>query len=236
MPRRSRINTGGFTFHVINRAVYGAQLFSNPDDFDAFLHLLADTQKRIPIRIYSYAVMATHFHLVLSPYRDGDLSAFMRWLTDTHAQRRRSDLGTRGRGAVYQGRYKAIAVQDGLYFVQLCHYVERNALRAKLVAVAEDWPWTSASPKATLPNRPTLSPWPVGRPADWSERLNAPQPVAVLNSVRTAIRESRHYGTPSWRHATWRALKWRTGVHGPGRTWDAWSGEDMEGSPKTTDP
>jgi putative transposase len=232
MPRRSRINTGGFTFHVINRAVHGAQLFSSPHDYESFLHILADAQKRTPIRIYTFAVMPTHWHLVLSPYGDGELSTFMRWLTVTHAQRRRTDLGTRGRGAVYQGRYKAIAVQDGHYFIQLCHYVERNARRAGLVAAAEDWPWTSASPDANRPDRPQLAPWPVPRPADWSALLNAPESPVVLDRVRTAIREGKHFGTPSWRLATGRTLKWTTGLRGPGREWEVQPAEP-DGAPES---
>ena len=55
--------------------------------------------------------MPNHWHLVLWPREDGDLSQFVRWLTVTHTQRRHAILGTAGNGHVYQGRFKSFPVQ-----------------------------------------------------------------------------------------------------------------------------
>jgi putative transposase len=45
--------------------------------------------------------------------------------------------------AVWEGRFKAIPVQDDEHLVTMLRDVERNALRAELVARAEDWKWSS---------------------------------------------------------------------------------------------
>ena len=42
-------------------------------------------------------------------------------------------IGEGGMGHVYQGRYKSFPVQDDFHYLTVCRYVERNALRAKLV-------------------------------------------------------------------------------------------------------
>ncbi|MDH4083079.1 MAG: hypothetical protein OEV99_01655 [Nitrospira sp.] len=50
---------------------------------------------------------------------------------------------TAGTGPVYQGRFKSIPVQTDEHLLTVARYVERNALRAKLVRRAEDWKWSS---------------------------------------------------------------------------------------------
>ena len=87
--------------------------------------------------------MPNHWHLVLWPRQDRDLSRFMGWLTLTHTQRWHAHRGTGGTGHVYQARFKSFPVQADEHFLTVCRYVERNALRAKLVKRAADWRWCS---------------------------------------------------------------------------------------------
>ena len=220
MPRRPRQGCGQLIFHVMNRAVQNLVLFECQSDYGGFIQIFLDTMARIPMRVLAYALMPNHWHLVLWPLHDGDLPAFMKWLTATHAQALRRANGSSGRGAVYQGRYKAIAVQSDRHLVQLCRYVERNPLRGKLVAHAEDWQWTSAAPEASRQGHPELARWPIPRPDNWLDLLNTPEPVDTLKRIRTAIRYGRHFGTLEWRIHTAERLAWREGYRGRGRTWE----------------
>jgi len=217
VPRRPRLASGRYIFHVFNRAIQGLTLFESEADYEAFLRVLVETCKCVPMRALAYVIMPNHWHFVLWPFEDCGLSDFMKRLSATHASRWRAARGNKGRGAVYQGRYKAIAVQHGAHFVRVCRYVERNPVRARLVARAEDWSWGSASPAAHSEGRPALAEWPVQRPQTWLEMLNVPEPVRSLNAIRSAIATGRHYGTPSWRLLTSRELRWRSGLRMPGR-------------------
>lgn len=217
MPRRPRQMTGQYVFHVLNRAVQGVTLFEAPSDYQHFVRTLAATLVHEPMRLLAFAVMPNHWHLVLWPIADGTLATFMQRLTATHAQEWRVRRGTTGRGAVYQGRYKAIAVQRDRHLWQLLRYVERNPLRAKLVGVAEDWRWCSAA-RQRDPIWPTITPSPLPRPRDWTRVLNEPEPMATLDRVRESVRYSRHFGAPSWRAQTVRQLRWRQGLRSRGRT------------------
>ena len=217
MPRRSRISTGQIVFHVLNRAIQGVTLFEHPADYEAFFEILCDALRRFPIRLLAYCVMPNHWHLVVWPLDDTSLSPFMKWLTATHARRWRDTRGNRGRGAVYQGRFKAIAVQHDAHFVRLCRYVERNSVRAKLVARASEWAWSSASPLASGANRPVLADWPVHRPDNWADLLDTPEPTGSLREIRIAIRTGLHFGSAGWRVYTAETLGWRNGLRPPGR-------------------
>jgi putative transposase len=143
MPRAPRIDIGGVAYHVLNRAVAARRLFKEAGDYQSFERVLAEAQARSPVRLFSYCVMPTHWHLVLAPETDGGLSAFMAWLTMTHTQRWHTHHGSVGTGHLYQGRFKSFPIQEDDHFLAVCRYVERNPLRAGLVRRAEDWQWGS---------------------------------------------------------------------------------------------
>ncbi len=217
MARRDRRNTASLIFHVLNRAVENVVLFAQPADYEAFLGLLKETERLVEMRLLAYVLMPTHWHLVLWPPADQALSGYLKHVTATHALRCRRARGSSGRGALYQARFKAIAVQDDGHLLTVCRYVERNPLRARLTDRAEHWPWGSASPSAREAWRPTLTAWPVDRPDDWSDRLNTPEPPRDLTQVRDAVRNGLHYGTECWRSQTASALHWRGGLRARGR-------------------
>jgi putative transposase len=97
------------------------------------------------MRVLAYVVMPNHWHLVLWPAADVQLSRFMQWLTLTHTRRWHIVRGTIGTGPLYQGRYKAIPIQSDEHLLTAMRYVERNPLRAGLIGRAQDWPWCSAA-------------------------------------------------------------------------------------------
>ena len=198
MPYRRRCGAGGVVFHVLNRGVRRLRLFDQPSDFLAFLQVFRETQERIPIRCLAYCLMPNHFHLVLWPSSDNELSGFMAWLTGTHSKRWHVWRRTSGTGHVYQGRYKAFPVFTDAHFLRVCRYVERNALRAGLVDRAEDWRWSSLAQR--LDGLPTISltEWPVERPADWGELVQL-DAFDETQELRGAVRRSSPYGPEAWR-------------------------------------
>jgi putative transposase len=48
---------------------------------------------------------------VLWPERDGELTAFLRWLTHTHTQRWHAHYHSAGTGHLYQGRFRAFPIE-----------------------------------------------------------------------------------------------------------------------------
>ena len=154
-------------YHVLNRANGRLRIFHKPDDFLAFERVLEEAQERFGTRVCAYAVLSNHWHLVLWPKADGELSQFAGWVTLTHTQRWHAFRRNAGTGHVYQGRFKSFPIQEDEHFLSVCRYVERNALRANLVERAEDWRWSSLwrwkfgdSEQKSL-----LSPWPMPRPS-----------------------------------------------------------------------
>jgi putative transposase len=216
MPRRVPTHTGGLVFHVLNRGVRRMQLFDRPGDYRDFLDLLADAQSRTPIRCLGYCLMPNHFHLVLWPRRDDELSAFMHWLTAKHSWRWHAAHGTRGTGSVYQGRFKALPVCADDHFLRVCCYVERNPVRAGLVAAAQDWAWSSLAQRLGRHNPVRLEEWPVPLPSGWLELLNR-EDLEEAAGIRNAIRRSAPYGPELWRELIAQRLGLQKSVRPIGR-------------------
>jgi putative transposase len=140
--------------------------------------------------------MPNHLHLLVRPRQDGDIAAWISWLFTTHVRRHHRKYGTTGR--LWQGRYKANRIQHDQHLLTVHRYVERNALEAKLVARAEDWPWGSLMWRGLKSPPLALTPSPIELPRWWAEFVNQPMTAVELAAVREAIRRQRPFGAPAW--------------------------------------
>jgi putative transposase len=205
MPRTARSCSGGYTYHVLNRGNGRATVFHQPDDYEAFVRLMAEASLRTPMRILAYCLMPNHFHLALWPRCDGDLSRWMHWLMTSHV--RRSLRHDRSSGHLWQGRFKAFTTQEDEHLLTILRYIERNPWRAGLVERAQAWRWSSLRWLAAPEQAPVpLEPGTVPRGTLWVEGVNAPTADIDLENVRESIRRDRPFGSSAWTQETARAL------------------------------
>ncbi len=171
-------------------------MFHKEEDFAAFVRLFEPACERLPMRLVGWCLMPNHFHLVLWPYKDGDLGRWMQWLLTSHV--RRYHRHYHGSGHVWQGRFKAFPIQRDEHFLTVLRYAERNALRAKLVERAEDWQWSSLRSRLPGGDCEWLAPAPVALPANWPALVNRPQNEAELEAIRRSIARGTPFGSDQW--------------------------------------
>jgi len=203
MPRTARASVGGVVYHVMNRGNARAEVFHQPEDYDAFVGLLDDGHQRLPMRVLAWCLMPNHFHLVLWPHHDGDLSRWMQWLLTAHVRRYHRHYETSGH--VWQGRFKAFPIQQDDHLLTVLRYVERNPLQAGLVERAEAWRWSSLAARARKERPVFLHEGPVGRGRTWVADVNRPLTAAeedALRELREAIQRGRPFGSPRWQRMT----------------------------------
>jgi len=185
-------------YHVLNRGNGRAEVFHKEGDYAAFLKLLCQANDRLPMRLLSYCLMPNHFHLVLWPRKNGDLSRWMQWLLTSHVRRYHRHYDTSGH--VWQGRFKAFPIEGDEHLLAVMRYVERNPVRAKTIPVrkAQRWPWSSIGTPPREIERPLLDPGPVPRGRNWLRAVNEPQTEAELNAMRLSVNRDRPFGAESW--------------------------------------
>ena len=199
MPRTARQVPGGICYHVINRGNGRATVFHEEADYRDFLNLFTRAKAYLPMRLLAYCLMPNHFHLVLWPHRDGDLSQWMRWLLTAQVRRHHKRHG--GSGRLWQGRYKAFPIQEDHHLLTVLRYVELNPCRAGLAERAETWPWSSAAARGRGGGiRTPLDTGPLDLGADWLENLAQAISAESLAALRVSVNRERPFGSPDWAH------------------------------------
>ncbi len=217
MPRRPRHGPAGFVYHVLNRSAGRIALFRREQDFAAMERVLLAAKTRVDLPLLAWCFMKNHWHFVVQPKTDTQVTDFFRWLAHTHAMRWRVARATVGWGHLYQGRFKSFPVQDEVYFLRLCRYVEANAVRARLARCAEEWQWGGLYARQMGGKDFALAAWPVDRPRRWSALVNQSVAADELEELRTSVNRGRPLGDEGWVRATARRLGLEFTLHGVGR-------------------
>lgn len=132
MPRQPRIEYPGAYYHVMSRGDRRERIFEDDEDRRMFLKVLEENCRRCGWQVVSWVLMGNHFHLqIRTP--EPNLAVGMKWMLGTYTMRfnRRHRLA----GHLFQGRYKAIPIEEGEYLLRVSDYIHLNPVRAGLV----DW-------------------------------------------------------------------------------------------------
>ena len=217
MPRRLRVASGGYVYHVLNRAAGRARIFRKTRDYEAMLEVIAQAKERLPMRVLGWCLMPNHWHFVLWPRGDGDLSEFMRWLTVTHTQRWHAAHRTAGTGPLYQGRFKSFPIQKDNHLWAVLRYVERNPLRANLVERLDQWRWSSFRRRTHGAPAGLVGDGPLPLPRRWRRRVESPGTEAELAALQRSLSRGAPFGESSWQKQTAKRLDLQSTLRPRGR-------------------
>ena len=153
MSRPLRIEYEGAVYHVTARGNARQTIFSDAEDRERFLSLLAREIGQQGWLCHAYCLMDNHYHLLIET-PEANLSKGMRRLNGTYSQRYNARHGRVGH--LLQGRYKSILVEKESYLLELCRYIVNNPVAAGMTKSPADYPWSSYPATAGLA---TCPPW-----------------------------------------------------------------------------
>ncbi|MGH6643483.1 MAG: transposase [Bradyrhizobium sp.] len=140
MARLARIVLPGLPYHVTQRGNGRQRTFFSDDDYRFYLTCLAASCRAAAVEVWSWCLMPNHVHLILVP---SDADGLRRALAPAHRRYAGYIQARRKRtGHFWQGRFGAVAM-DETWLAAALRYVALNPVRARLVAAAQDWPWSS---------------------------------------------------------------------------------------------
>jgi REP element-mobilizing transposase RayT len=140
MSRATRIEFDGACYHVMSRGVARMRTFLDDDDRRAFLEILGQLVGRSALEVHAFCLMPNHYHMLVQTPR-AELSRWMRHVNGDYV--RRFNVRHRRVGHLWQGRYKAILVEEGSYLRECSRYIHLNPNRAKITRPAERYRWSS---------------------------------------------------------------------------------------------
>ncbi len=140
MARRKRYHSTGCFYHVILKGNHGGDIFFSDRDRYSMLYLMQEGIERFGHQIHAYCFMDNHVHLIIQ-VGEISLSKIMQNITFRYSQK----INRRNKtvGHLFQGRFKAILVQDEKYFKQLLRYIHRNPVRAGMTNFPGEYLWSS---------------------------------------------------------------------------------------------
>lgn len=182
--------------HVVQRGNNRSPVFVTADDRQYYLAYLLDTARVHDIAIHAYVLMTNHVHLLISPARGDSLPRTMQTLGRRYVGR--FNAVHERTGTLWEGRYKATAVDKESYLFACMRYIELNPVRAGLVAHPLDYPWSSAQANAMGKRDPLVTPHPlfssIGRCPEERQRVYLPWLNSAMDAETIgAIRDATNY-------------------------------------------
>ncbi len=155
MARIARVVWPHCPYHVTHRGNRQGAVFVHDEDRRRYLHLLAEHATRASLRVWSYALMTNHVHLVVVPERPTSMAQGIGGAHRAHSRALHAREGWTGH--LWAHRFYSTPLDEHHLWAAV-RYVELNPVRASLVTRADEYPWSSARAHATGATDPVLDP------------------------------------------------------------------------------
>lgn len=139
MPRQQRLAEPGI-YHVVNRGVEQRNIYLEVADYEFFLDLLLTVIEKHSIVVHAFCLMTNHYHLLLET-KEHNLSKVMQHLNDKYSKYFNKKY--KRVGPLWQGRFKSLPLYDEAHFWMVSKYIERNPIKAGMVAVIDTYKYQS---------------------------------------------------------------------------------------------
>lgn len=145
MPRQARLDCSGTLHHVMIRGIERRRIVDDKGDRNHFVTRLGECASDTKTKIYAWALMPNHAHILLRSGPRG-LAPFMRRFLTGYAVN--YNLRHKRHGHLFQNRYKSIVCDEDAYFTELVRYIHLNPLRGEEVrdlSELDRYPWCGHS-------------------------------------------------------------------------------------------
>jgi putative transposase len=185
----------GLAYHITQRGTNRESVFFSHSDRRYYLELISENLSDSGVRVLAYCLMSNHVHLVAVPGAADSLAVLFRRVHGRYAQylnvrRRRS-------GHLWQNRYFSCPL-GASHLGRALQYVERNPVRAGMLARPEEYSWSSAAAHLGGADRSgilDLDFWRrEGGAERWGSLLATPEEMVSLRLLRRCTYAGRPFG------------------------------------------
>jgi REP element-mobilizing transposase RayT len=147
MPRPPRISLEDALYYITNRCIYNQDIFKDQADYSAYFELLKKYKEQYGFKLYAYALMPNHFHLLLElPSQKeesfkGGISEIMHGLNSSYTKYFNGKYGRKGH--LFRDRFRTALVEKASYLLKLTAYIHLNPQKLNLVFSAKDYAYSS---------------------------------------------------------------------------------------------
>jgi len=140
LARRLRIEYPGALYHVIQRGNNKENVFECSEDKYYLIEYFRKAVELDGIELFAYVIMSNHYHLALRTSSEPLNKVMHRINTKYGIYYNKAMVRS---GHVFEGRYKAILIQNDSYLISLVRYIHRNPVKAGVCSNVRDYLWSS---------------------------------------------------------------------------------------------
>jgi len=140
MARPLRVEYEGALYHVTARGSERGKIYFSKRDYEKFKEYLTEAQEKHDFILHNYVLMTNHYHLILETPKK-NLSRIMHHINSSYTTY--INIKMKRSGHLFQGRYKAIVVDEGNYLLTLSRYLHLNPVRANMTQRPEGYLYSS---------------------------------------------------------------------------------------------
>ena len=196
MARIARVVAEHYPHHITQRGNRRQDTFFCDDDYRYYIRLMAEWCDKCGVTIWAYCLMPNHVHLVAVPESEGGLR---RAIGEAHRRyTRHINFREQWRGHLWQGRFASF-LMDEKYLLTATRYIELNPVRAGLVSIPEEYPWSSAKAHMKGRNDDLVKVQPLLRMVDdWRQFLSGDVSDEEYELLQRHERTGRPLGSTSF--------------------------------------
>ncbi len=127
--------------HIILRGNDRKVIVADDEDLLMLRTTLMSAASKHGLLVHAYVFMTNHVHLLATPARAESTPKTLQQLGRVYVQY--FNRRYRRTGTLWEGRYRATAVEAETYLIHVMRYIELNPVRAGMVRRAEDYQWSS---------------------------------------------------------------------------------------------
>ena len=102
---------------------------------------MMDAMREANVQVHAYVMMSNHFHLLVTPSDLQGLSKAMQMIGRRYVARFNASYDRSG--ALWEGRFKAMPIEEDRYYLACMLYIELNPVRAGMVSEPQNYGWSS---------------------------------------------------------------------------------------------
>ena len=140
MPRIARKKSSSNIYHAMVRGINRQNIFEDDDDRLCFMKILDYCREISGFRLYAFALMPNHIHLLIEPAGE-PLNIVLTRIETRYAMRYNRKY--QRIGYLFQNRYRSEAVETDLYFKTVLRYILQNPMKAGIESRPGSYRWSS---------------------------------------------------------------------------------------------
>jgi len=137
MARANRHYLPGYVWHITHRCHKREFLLKFSRDKKRWIYWLFEAKKRYGLSILNYTVTSNHIHLLVFDNKKDVIPKSIQLLAGRTA--REFNQRKNRKGAFWEDRYHATAVQTGDHLIRCLVYIDLNMVRTGMIKHPSDW-------------------------------------------------------------------------------------------------